>query len=224
MEQYVQAFTLGNAAILGNVCMLPLYPALFVMLANRAGEGAAHRSTKWLGVCVLAGVVVCMTVVGLVLYLVSRTAADILDTLLPALYLAVLGLGVAMLLGRNPFTRVTAGDMPIVRHPPAAAFVYGLVLAPMTLPCTGPIIISAFVVGGVAGSGALAESLAYFVVFALGFGWPLVLLPVLAAPVQRRFTQTLVRHHRTIGVVSGVMLIAVAVIGLWVDVRPSIAG
>ena len=26
MSEYVEAFTLGNAAILGNVCLLPLYP------------------------------------------------------------------------------------------------------------------------------------------------------------------------------------------------------
>mgnify|MGYP003422887924 CR=1 FL=1 len=28
METYLEAFLLGNAAILGNVCMLPLYPGL----------------------------------------------------------------------------------------------------------------------------------------------------------------------------------------------------
>ena len=36
MSEYVEAFLLGNAAILGNVCMLPLYPGLFVLLADRA--------------------------------------------------------------------------------------------------------------------------------------------------------------------------------------------
>jgi cytochrome c-type biogenesis protein len=78
------------------------------------------------------------------------------------------------------------------------------------------------VIGGVAGSGALGESLLYFVWFALGFGWPLVLLPLLAAPVQRRFTSVLTKHHRIIGLVSGVLLVIVAAIGLWVDVRPSL--
>ncbi len=222
MSEYVQAFSLGNAAILGNVCMLPLYPGLFVMLANRSGDGASPRSLRWLGVLVLAGIVACMTLIGLVLYQLSRTASDVLDWLLPAMYLAVLVLGVAMLLGRNPFARVGVGGMPVLGRPASAAFAYGFLLAPMTLPCTGPLIISAFVVGGVAGAGALGESLLYFAVFSLGFGWPLVLLPLLAAPIQRRFTGTLTRHHRAIGIASGVLLIVVAAIGLWVDVRPSL--
>jgi cytochrome c biogenesis protein CcdA len=64
--------------------------------------------------------------------------------------------------------------------------------------------------------------LLYFVFFSLGFGWPLVLLPLLAAPIQRRFTSTLTRHHRAIGIASGVLLVVVAAIGLWVDVRPSL--
>ena len=221
MEQYLQAFTLGNAAILGNVCMLPLYPGLFVMLANRAGQGATPRSTRWMGLFVLAGVVMCMIAIGAILYLVSRTAADILHVVLPVLYLAVLALGVAMVLGRNPFATLGTGEVPLMRRPSSGAFMYGLALAPMTLPCTGPIIVSAFVVGGVAGSGALGESLLYFVCFALGFGWPLVLLPLLAAPLQRRFTQVLVRHHHTISVMSGLILIVVALVGLWFDVRPA---
>ena len=55
-------------------------------------------------------------------------------------------------------------------------------LAPMTLPCTGPLVVSAFVIGGVSGSDALVDSLVYFLFYALGFGWPLVVLPILAAP------------------------------------------
>jgi len=43
MDEFLEAFSLGNAAILGNVCMLPLYPGLFVLLADRieAGGGSA---------------------------------------------------------------------------------------------------------------------------------------------------------------------------------------
>ncbi len=223
MGQYLQAFSLGNAAILGNVCMLPLYPGLFVLLANRSGDGASPRSVRWFGVLVLAGIVSCMVAIGFVLFQLSRTAADILDWLLPAMYLLVLVLGIAMLLGRNPFATLGAGGVPLLRRPAFAAYVYGFLLAPMTLPCTGPLIISAFVVGGVAGTGALGESLLYFVWFSLGFGWPLVLLPLLAEPIQRRFTRTLTRHHRAIGLASGALLVVVAAIGLWVDVRPSLA-
>lgn len=220
MSEYLQAFSLGNAAILGNVCMLPLYPGMMVMLAN-SSAGSQRRVTPWLGVVVLAGVISCMVAIGFVLHSLSTTASDILGWLLPVMYGGVVVLGAAMLLGRNPFATIGAGGATSSRGPLGSAYVYGLLLAPMTLPCTGPLIVSAFVLGGVAGTGALSEALLYFVWFSLGFGWPLVLLPLLAAPAQRRFTSVLTRHHRAIGIVSGAVLVVVGAIGFWFDVRPA---
>ena len=175
---------------------------------------------EWLGLQVLAGVVVSMVVIGMVLHLLSTTVADILDWLLPVMYLLVLVLGVAMVFGRNPFARLATTQVPLLRSPAATAFVYGMLMAPLTLPCTGPLVISAFVIGGVSGGGALLDSLRYFVWFALGFGWPLVLLPLLAAPKQQTITRFLGRHHRVITAGSGVLLIGIAVVGYWSDVRP----
>lgn len=222
MNQFLEAFALGNAAILGNVCMLPLYPGLVAMLAASADGGRPARWTSLLGVVVFAGVLACMLAIGFSLYLVGRSAADILGWLLPAMYLMVLALGIAMVLGRNPFTRLSAGEVPLLRNRGATAFVYGLFLAPMTLPCTGPLIVSAFVVGGVAGSAALGESLRYFAWYALGFGWPLIVLPLVATPLQRQFTGVLTRQHQRIAIASGLLLIGIAVFGLWVDVRPTL--
>jgi cytochrome c-type biogenesis protein len=218
MDQYLEAFSLGNAAILGNVCMLPLYPGLFVLFANSQGR---TRGLRWMGLVVLAGIVTMMVAIGFVFYQLQRSVADVLDWVLPVMYLAVLVLGVAMLLDKNPFARLSTTQMPILRNPVASAYVYGMLLAPMTLPCTGPLIVSAFVIGGVSGTGALAESLLYFVWFAIGFGWPLVVLPLMAAPAQRSVTRWLTRHHRAISIVSGVLLIGIAVFGWWNDVRPN---
>jgi cytochrome c-type biogenesis protein len=219
VDDYFEAFSLGNAAILGNVCLLPLYPGLFVLFANRreAGQAGAQR---WMGVIVLAGVVASMSAIGLLLYQLQRSVADILDWLLPAMYGLVLTLGVAMLLGRNPFARLRTTEVRILRSSTATAFLYGVLLAPLTLPCTGPIIVSAFVIGGVSGTGALADSLVYFLCFAIGFGWPLAVLPLLAAPAQRSMTRFLTEHHRAVSALSGVMLITIAVLGYWNDLRP----
>ena len=135
-----------------------------------------------LGVAVLAGIVTFMVAIGFVLYQLSRAVADILDWLLPLIYGTVFVLGVLMLVGRNPFTRLVGTEAPVLRNPLATAYLYGMFLAPMTLPCTGPLVVSAFVIGGVSGSDALVDSLVYFLFYALGFGWPLVVLPILAAP------------------------------------------
>lgn len=223
MSEYVQAFALGNAAILSNVCMLPLYPSLFVLLASRAEAGdTSVRSTRWFGLLVLAGVLTSMIAIGAALYGLNRTFADALPVILPVAYGLVAALGIAMLLDRNPLARVATTQLPILRHPQVAAFTYGSLLGPLTLPCTGPLVISAFVVGGVGGTGVLADALIYFVFFGLGFGWPLVLIPFLAAPLQRQITGFLTRHHRMITVASGLLLLVVAAIGLWVDLRPNL--
>lgn len=218
MGEYLEAFVLGNAAILGNVCLLPLYPGLVALLASRSmGDGADERPARWLGAVVLAGVLTTMTGVAAVLSLVNRAFADVLPFVLPVAFGLVAVLGVLMILDRNPLQRIGTSQAPVLRSPAASAFLYGAALAPMTLPCTGPVILSAFVLGGLGGAGELAEGIAYFVAFGLGFGWPLVLLPLLTGGVQRRFTRFLTRHHRAVNVASGVLLIGVAAVGVWVD-------
>lgn len=221
MGQYLEAFALGNAAILGNVCMLPLYPGLFVLLADRVESGGSSRSIRWMGVLVLAGVLTAMVGLGALLHLLSRSFSDVLGVMLPVLYGLVAVFGVLMLLDRNPLVRMRTAQVPILSGPASSAFVYGLAMGPLTLPCTGPLIISAFVVGGVAGSGELVDGLVYFLFFGLGFGWPLVLLPLLAAPAQQRMTRFLTRNHRAITIVSGILLLAVAAAGWWFDIRPN---
>jgi cytochrome c-type biogenesis protein len=220
MKEYLQAFVVGNAAILGNVCMLPLYPGLMAMLASRAADSKA-KGIRFLGAIVLAGIISVMVAIGALLHSVRTSAADVLPYALPVLYGLVLVLGVAMLMGRNPFARMSSAQAPILKSPNGTAFVYGMMLGPMTLPCTGPLIISAFVIGGASGTGALLDSVAYFIAFGLGFGWPLVLLPMIAAPLQRRMTRFLTSNHKAISIVSGVLLIVVAAIGILNDVVPN---
>lgn len=221
MGEYLEAFLLGNAAILGNVCMLPLYPGLFVLLADRVEAGGSARSIRWMGVIVLAGVLSAMVGLGALLYLLSRSFSEVLGVLLPVLYGLVAVLGVLMILDRNPLARLRGAQVPFMSSPAGSAYVYGLAMGPLTLPCTGPLILSAFVLGGVRGSAALLDGLVYFFFFGLGFGWPLVVLPLLAAPAQQSMTRFLTRHHRAITILSGVLLLVVAFIGWWVDIRPN---
>jgi cytochrome c-type biogenesis protein len=213
LSQYTEAFVLGNAAILTNVCVLPLYPGMIAFLAGTA-QGGPRRGQTLLGWLVLAGVLSMMIALGLALYLINRSFSSILGWLLPVIYGVVIVLGLAMLGNRNPFTRLNVTRGPGSQNRFASAFTYGLLLGPMTLPCTGPLIISAFVLG--AGSAAsLAEGIAYFLAFGIGFGWPLVVLPLVTAPIQRWSTRWLTRHYTTIGRLSGLVLIVIGIFGFW---------
>jgi cytochrome c-type biogenesis protein len=221
MNELLQAFVLGNTAILTNVCMLPLYPGLIAFLAGTATKGGSSNSTKFLGLIVLAGVLSLMMGVGWLLYTFQSSFGDILPILLPVIYALVIIMGILMLSGRNPFARLGTVKTPVLRNPYAAAFAYGLLLGPMTLPCTGPLIVSAFLLG--AGSAAgLASSLLYFLAFGLGFGWPLIILPLLAVSLQRRFTGWTVNNYKILTTMSGVLLIVIGVVGIVLDLAPNI--
>lgn len=221
MNELWQAFILGNSAILTNVCILPLYPGLIAYMAGNAHSPESQKAGRWLGLFVLAGVLTLMLVVGGILFYVQRSFSTILPFLLPAIYVIVVAMGILMLSGRNPFSRLATVQVPIMRNPYVGAYVYGLLLGPMTLPCAGPIVVSAFLLG--AGSFvALADGIAYFVAFGLGFGWPLVLIPFLAAPFQQRLTRWTTRNYTALTRVSGALLIAIGIFGLTTEVFPNI--
>lgn len=221
MGQLLEAFVLGNGAILTNVCMLPLYPGLVAFMAAGGDRGQPSRATGWLGVMVLAGVLSLMVVVGLVLFLVRRSFGALLPVLLPSIYGAVILLGLTLLAGHNPFARLRTMNAPGFRNPFATAYMYGLFLGPMTLPCTGPLIVSAFVLG--AGSiASLADGLLYSLAFGLGFGWPLVLLPLVALPAQRRFTLWLARRYTLLTRASGILLVGIGLFGVWAEILPNL--
>lgn len=221
MEQYLQAFVLGNGAILTNVCLLPLYPGLIAFLAGNAQQRHAAGTTKWLGLLVLAGVLSLMLAIGALLYGLQQSFSTILPVLLPTIYGVVIVFGGLMVLGHNPFNRLATAQTPVLQNPYLGAFTYGLLLGPMTLPCAGPLVISAFLLG--AGSIAnLANSLFYFLAFGIGFGWPLVLLPLLAAPFQRHFTRWMTANYQLLTRFSGALLLAIGSFGIYAEVLPNL--
>ncbi|HMP39553.1 MAG TPA: cytochrome c biogenesis protein CcdA [Roseiflexaceae bacterium] len=218
MSSYLEAFVLGNAAILGNVCILPLYPSLLAFLA---GQRSSRHVSGWLGVLVLAGILSLMIAIGMILYLLNQSFGALLGILLPLIYGTVLVLGILMLFGANPFERLSSIQAPLLKNPYATAYLYGIFLGPMTLPCTGPLIVSAFVLG--AGNiASLADGLFYFLAFGLGFGWPLLLLPLAAQAFQQRFTGWLRRNYTLLGRASGLLLIGISLFGFWAEVLPQL--
>jgi cytochrome c-type biogenesis protein len=221
LAEWAQAFALGSAAILTNACLLPLYPGLIAFMAGSADRALSRWSAARLGVLVLAGVLSAMLLIGLGLWIVQQSFGQALALVLPVVYSAVIVFGVLMLLDRNPFAKANMARAPVFRNRSLTAFLYGMLLGPMTLPCTGPILTSAFLLGANDAT-SLIGGLTYFLFFGLGFGWPLVLLPVLAVPLQRRAVGWLARHHTLLNRVSGVLLIAIGVFGIVTELLPQV--
>jgi cytochrome c-type biogenesis protein len=124
----------------------------------------------------------------------------------------VLLLGVVLLLDRNPFRSLPQVRIPILRRPLLNAYVYGLLYGPIALPCSGPLVVAIFALSISVGE-ALGK-LWVFAWFGLGFGVPLLTLSFLSGTLQHRLTRAFARHSRLINVLSGVLLVGVAVYDL----------
>ncbi len=222
MEQLIAilaGFPFGSAAILQNACLLPLYPGLIAFLAGNAGNERARSASAWLGVLVLAGILTTMLGFGVLMALVSATF-DNVAWILPLIYMFVIGMGILLLMGRNPFATLQTAQAPMLRNPYLTAYVYGLFFGPMTLPCTAPGLVAGLAYG--AGAGGALSTLGFYFFFGLGFGWPLVVLPLLALPFQRRLISWLTQHHDALNRASGILLIAVGIFGLITELLPQI--
>ncbi len=202
------AFTLGLASA-ASPCLLPLYPSFLAYLSANTAALAGRRGTGLLGLIILLGVLTTMLAVALILVVVAVPIGAVLGYIIPIVDGLLILLGVLLLSGRNPFERLPGMRVPFVANPFGRAYVYGLLLGPLALPCAG-----AFALSLIAFSVGLADTLQKIVVFiayGLGFGLPLVLLSLLAGARQRQIVQYVTRHHRIIEIIGGVVLIAVGV-------------
>ncbi|MDY6939012.1 MAG: cytochrome c biogenesis protein CcdA [Cyanobacteriota bacterium] len=225
-SELLQAFVLGNGAILTNVCMLPLYPGTIAFLSSNISDRNARPIGFLLGFAVLGGILSMMVVIGAILYALGQSFARVLPWVLPVVYGLVIVLGVSMAMGFNPFSRLLMPQAPTANNPFGTAYLYGLMFGPMTLPCTGPIITAAFVLSvdstGTFSGAALMSRLLYFIFFGLGFGWPLLLLPVLARSAQRRFLKWTTQNHELLVRGSGALLIVIGIFGIWTELLPNL--
>jgi cytochrome c-type biogenesis protein len=191
----------------GSPCILPLYPGFLAYLSGAQQAAGSQRGRYFLGFFVLAGVLVMMLVLGLLIALISVPVGQALAVAIPAADLLIIGLGVLLLLDRNPFKRLPQIRVPLLSHPYANAFVYGLLYGPIALPCSGAFVVGIFALSLTAGE-ALGK-LAIFGWFGLGFGLPLLALSFLSGATQRWITRQFAQHARLINLAGGLLLVGI---------------
>lgn len=208
MEALISSFLLGIGSA-ASPCLLPLYPAFLAFLVGGSAQsGAGRRSRALYGVMVVLGVITALIVVGGIVTALSVSLGSLLQYVVPATTVLLVVLGVIMLTGRNPFAAIPAMRMPVVRHPLAQAFVYGLLFGPVALPCAGAFVVALLAIsfGAVEAAGRMLT----FVAFGLGFGLPLIALSLIGAARAQSIARLMARYHRPLMRVTGVLLIAAA--------------
>ena len=221
MEVYVGALLAGIGATV-TPCILPLYPAF---LAYITGTGATSTSARALpgarpaglrpataALVVWGGVVIGMLAIGALIAAMAVPLGDFNRIVLPAADVLLIGLGALLLAGVNPFARLPQPSPSAVggRGPLMGAFAYGLLFAPIAMPCSGPFLVGIFAFSLTIGDAA--GRLLFFGVFGLGFGLPLFLLGTVGQARGAQLARAVVRHERLLQLVMGAALVAV---GAW---------
>jgi cytochrome c-type biogenesis protein len=212
-------------------CVLPLYPAFLAYVtapqpAFAAGAGhvpAARPPPALAAVLVWLGVVVGMVAIGALLAVLSLGLGSVLRVIVPLADLLLIGLGLLLLTGRNPFAWMPQVSPAALGRagPIAGSFLYGLLFAPIALPCSGPFLVGIFVASLTLGDAV--RQLGFFAAFGVGFGLPLLALGLVGQVRARDLARAMVQWERPLQVVLGVALVVIGAWDLWTNL-PQVIG
>ena len=206
MAEALTAFTVGLLAA-NSPCVLPLYPGFLAYLSGSASAG--ERPRAMLGAFMLGGVLTMMLALGAAAYALQLSLANTLSVLVPLATIVLITFGSLLIFDRKPFKVIPQIQVPLLAHPYANAYAYGLLYGPIVLPCSGPLVLSIFALS-VSADQAVSR-LFLFLIFGLGFGLPLLLLSLLSGAAQRKITTWMLQHSRALNIIGGILLIGAGV-------------
>lgn len=198
-------------------CILPMLPAVFfaggVQGARNRGDTGSRRSLR--PYLVIGGLVLSFsffTLLGSLLLSALGLPQDLLRW--AGIVLLVL-LGVGMIVPRfemlleRPFQRIAAfGAERGAARQDRGAFVLGLGLGVLYVPCAGPVLAAITVAGATGDIGA--ETVALTVSFAVGAALPLLLFALAGRRIAER-VQAFQRHTRAIRTGGGIVVVLLAI-------------
>jgi cytochrome c-type biogenesis protein len=229
MNEWAIAVAAGIGATI-TPCVLPLYPAFLAYITAPQAVSAGGLPTPTnrpspaaAAVMVWLGVVVGMVTIGAIVAGLSLGLGSILRVIVPLADLLLIGLGLLLLFGKNPFARLPQVSPAALGRggPVAGSFLYGLLFAPIALPCSGPFLIGIFVASLTVGDAV--RQLAFFAAFGIGFGLPLLVLGLVGELRGRDLARGLVRWERPLQLLMGATLLAIGAWDLWTNL-PQVIG
>ena len=211
MQEAITSIALGLLATT-SPCVFPLYPGFLAYLSGSQENIKTPLARYFLGFFVLAGLLTMMLILGAIIAALAVSVGSALRVVIPIADMVIFALGVLLILNINPFKALPQIKVPALSHPFANSYIYGLLYGPITLPCSGPLVVSIFALSITAAD--FLGKLSVFLWFGLGFGIPLLVLSFLAGGLQRQVTRLFARHSRAVNLVGGLLLVGVAIFDL----------
>jgi cytochrome c-type biogenesis protein len=210
-------------------CVLPLYPAFLAYVTAPAAvtvggpiEPRPRPPAAVAAILVWLGVVMGMVAIGAVLASLSLGLGSVLRVLVPVADVVLIILGLLLIGRRNPFARMPQPSPAGLGRagPFAGSFLYGLLFAPIALPCSGPFLVGIFVASLTLADAA--RQLLFFGAFGVGFGLPLLALGLVGQVRARELALAIVRWERPIQIMLGTALVVIGAWDLWINLPQAI--
>jgi cytochrome c-type biogenesis protein len=201
------AFTAGLVATL-NPCgfaMLPAYLSYFMGLDDDAASGSNALRAVQVGAVVSAGFLLVFGLAGILITLGVRAVVDALPWIAMLVGIGVIGLGVAMLTGRELKVRLPGSGSAPEGRSMRGVFLFGMSYAVASLSCTLPVFL--VVVAGTIPQLGFVAGVATFLVYGLGMS-TLLLLVTLSLAFGRHALISRLRHaSQHVNRAAGVILV-----------------
>jgi cytochrome c-type biogenesis protein len=203
------SFLAGMYAPVGSPCIIALYPAYISFLAGGKERNGTVPSPLGPGIAVAAGVLLSMLAGGILFaLLIAALGTFVRDIVTPAAFLLLLVLSLLLLFDIDPPLPAVLHSYPRAVTPHRAAFLLGLLMGFIILPCNAPVVMVLLVLAATA-PGA-AEALAVFLAFGAGMVLPLLVIAGISRLRSRQVTGFLTRHRLWIRRLSGLLMLLIS--------------
>ena len=210
------AFAAGLVATV-NPCgfaMLPAYLSYFMGLEeDQASRGRAMRSALAVGAVVSTGFLVVFGLAGLLITAGFRFVIGAIPWFAVVVGVGVVALGIALLLGREITVGLPKAHRAASGRGYRSVFLFGVSYAVASLSCTLPVFLT--VVAAQVTRGSFVSGVATFLAYASGMALVLMAITVALAVGKRSLAGRLKGAGRSIGRVSGVILVATGSYIVW---------
>ena len=210
------AFAAGLVATV-NPCgfaMLPAYLSYFMGLEeDQASRGRAMRSALAVGAVVSTGFLVVFGLAGLLITAGFRFVIGAIPWFAVVVGVGIVGLGIALLLGRELTVGLPKASRAASGRGYRSVFLFGVSYAVASLSCTLPVFLT--VVAAQVTRGSFVSGVATFLAYASGMALVLMAITVALAVGKRSLVARLKGAGRSIGRVSGVILVATGSYIVW---------